>query len=119
MQGITILAENQKNVYGFNSVWFWWILGAFFVAGIILGIAVAIRGGDDLIEGIWTTVVLTILVALIGLFVALFFSTMVIPVGTETIYDVIIEENVSFSEFIKHYEIIEQNGLIYTVREIK
>lgn len=39
------------------------------------------------------------------------------PDQIETTYDVIIGDNVSFNEFNEHYEIIEQNGNIYTVKE--
>ena len=35
----------------------------------------------------------------------------------DTVYDVIIGDNVSFNEFTEQYEIIEQNGNIYTVKE--
>lgn len=35
----------------------------------------------------------------------------------ETLYDVVVGDNVPFNEFIEQYEIIEQNGNIYTVKE--
>ena len=35
----------------------------------------------------------------------------------DTTYDVLIGDNVSFNEFNKRYEIISQNGNIYTVKE--
>ena len=35
----------------------------------------------------------------------------------DTTYDVIIGDNVSFNEFTEQYEIISQNGSIYTVKE--
>ena len=35
----------------------------------------------------------------------------------DTTYDVIIGDNVSFNEFAEQYEIISQNGSIYTVKE--
>ena len=35
----------------------------------------------------------------------------------ETVYDIIIGDEVSFNDFNEHYEIIDQNGNIYTVRE--
>lgn len=35
----------------------------------------------------------------------------------DTVYDVMIGDNVSFNEFNEQYEIISQNGNIYTVKE--
>ena len=37
----------------------------------------------------------------------------------DTQYQVILEDSVSLNDFLDHYEIIEQNGEIYTIREIK
>lgn len=48
---------------------------------------------------------------LIGVGVALF------KTPPETRYDVIVSENVSMTEFYEKYEIIEQNGKIFTIRE--
>ena len=39
------------------------------------------------------------------------------PITSETTYDVMIGDNVQFNEFTEQYEIIEQNGNIYTVKE--
>lgn len=39
------------------------------------------------------------------------------PQVNETHYQVTISDEVNFNEFNERYEIIEQNGLIYTVRE--
>lgn len=35
----------------------------------------------------------------------------------ETVYQVMIDEDVSLTEFYKDYEILEHNGLIYTIKE--
>jgi hypothetical protein len=37
----------------------------------------------------------------------------------ETTYKVTIDESVSFQEFQERYEIVEQDGLIYTIKEKK
>lgn len=37
----------------------------------------------------------------------------------ETLYDIIVFDDVSFNELNEHYEIVEQNGRILTVRERK
>lgn len=39
------------------------------------------------------------------------------PDTVEKTYDVMIGDNVSFNDFTEQYEIIEQNGNIYTVKE--
>ena len=39
------------------------------------------------------------------------------PITVETTYDVMIGDNVSFNDFNERYEIISQNGNIYTVKE--
>lgn len=39
------------------------------------------------------------------------------PITVETTYDVMNGDNVQFNEFTEQYEIIEQNGNIYTVKE--
>lgn len=50
---------------------------------------------------------------LLGLFVGVMHNQYLKPVT----YDVMIGDNVSFNEFTEQYEIIEQNGNIYTVKE--
>lgn len=35
----------------------------------------------------------------------------------ETVYQVMIDEDVNLTEFYKDYEILEHNGLIYTIKE--
>ena len=39
------------------------------------------------------------------------------PVFSHTEYKVIIEDGVEFNEFLSHYEILDQEGEIYTVKE--
>lgn len=51
--------------------------------------------------------------AIIGLFVGVMHNQYLNPVT----YDVMIGDNVSFNEFNEQYEIISQNGNIYTVKE--
>ena len=47
---------------------------------------------------------------LFGMFIAAFS-----PREEETRYQVIIDDSVNFNEFSKRYEIIDQDGLIYTI----
>lgn len=50
---------------------------------------------------------------MLGLFVGAMHNQHLNPVT----YDVMIGDNVSFNNFIEQYEIVEQNGNIYTVKE--
>lgn len=60
-------------------------------------------------------VAITALGAMAGIFVGAMHNRYLNPVT----YDVMIGDNVSFNEFAEQYEIIEQNGNIYTVKEKK
>ena len=54
----------------------------------------------------------------LGLFAAILFGTdSGIPTEYETQYKVIISDEVTMSDFLSKYEIIEQEGRIYTVTE--
>lgn len=117
MQGITILAERQIDVTGFNlNVFVGFIIG-FFIVGIIVGIPISIENTVGIKERIAYCLVFATLITGIGFALGFLFAS-IVPVGKETIYDVLIDNDVSMTEFLKHYEIIEQDGLIFTVREI-
>ena len=40
-----------------------------------------------------------------------------IPTSHETVYEVIIDDSVSMTEFIEQYEIVDQRGEIFTIKE--
>ena len=62
---------------------------------------------------------------IIGAFLSIVLSAIIIPIYLdehnnekyETVYDIIIGDEVNFNDFNEHYEIIDQNGNIYTVKE--
>lgn len=64
---------------------------------------------------------------IVGLFVSIMLSVIITPKYLdklnnekhETVYDIIIGDEVRFNDFNEHYEIIDQNENIYTVREKK
>ena len=68
-----------------------------------------------------------IIALIVGLFVSIMLSVMIAPRYAskrnnkkhETVYDIIIGDEVNFNDFNEHYEIIDQNGNIYTVKEKK
>lgn len=110
MDGVTVLNVIENPVYTFQ----WWvmpiillILGIFFIVVIIaLSIWMQDSGGIPLV-GI-TVLVFGVLISLSG-------SCM--PTDYYDTYEVTIEDTVSLKEFNEKYEIIDQHGQIYEVRE--
>ena len=108
LEGITIL--NQFNVNIFNEAAFWVGLLSTFFIGAVAFIVISIIEEEE------TWMLGTIIAVLIGIVIgasagAFWFDT------TETHYQVTISEEVSMTEFNERYEIIEQNGQIFTIRE--
>ena len=115
MQGVEILTSAQVAAeFVFNWTVFWW------VAGVVLGIF--------LIVGIWKvitdqcdwTVIPALFVAgiIIGALGGLGLGEVTATIiNHETQYKVTISDEVSMNEFYEHYEVIEQDGKIFTVRE--
>lgn len=110
MDGVTVLNVIENPVYNFQ----WWampiillILGIFFIAVII---ALVIEMDDPSGIGLvgLTVVVFAVLIGLSG-------SCM--PTDYYNTYEVTIEDTVSLKEFNEKYEIIDQHGQIYEVRE--
>lgn len=109
MEGIEILAVGQIGVgSSFN-----WIMAI--ITGLLLG-AVAFALGlshDNSVAAI-----------VMGLFVAIFAGVIIgfidgKPTHYVPTYKVIISDEVGMNEFTEQYEILEQEGKIYTVKERK
>ena len=84
-------------------------------AGVFFGILLGIACKD------WPTfgLILTIFVG-VGLMIGFVAGiTEQVPTEYETQYKIIVSDEVSMAEFAEKYEIIEQEGKIYTVRERK
>ena len=116
MEGVQILNQFEvvtKEVFSWNS--FWW--GA--LIGAIVGLVAATIGGLN--EAGWTTFFIdlgifgTTFALLIGIIGGAVLKPK--PVEYETHYEVSIDSNVSMTEFMDKYEIIDTRGFIYTVRE--
>lgn len=115
MNGVEILNSVQvASELAFNWIWFW--VGF----GIIFGICMSI--------GIWCVATDMCEWQLIPscLFLGIIFGSilgvtlgrgMSNPTSYETHYEVIIDDTVSMNEFMDRYEIVDQEGRIYTVRE--
>lgn len=107
MEGIEILAVGQIGVgSGFN-----WLMAI--ITGLILGITAFALGlcHDSCIAAI-----------VMGLLVGIFTGAIVgvadgIPTHYVPTYKVVISDEVSMNEFTERYEILEQEGKIYTVKE--
>ena len=114
MTGVEILATQEvATAFTFNLdgcfTWFSVAFGLFFIFGVIASLLHDERAilGAMLIAGI-------IVGVLIGVIVGFADGT---PTEYETQYKVTISDEVSMNEFLEKYEIIDQEGKIYTVRE--
>lgn len=115
MNGVEILSSAQvASEFAFNWIAFW--VGF----GIVFGIC-AIAGIWNVItdECEWVIIPVLLIVGLIGGIVlgvasGKMFET---PTAYETHYKVTIDDSVSMNEFLDKYEILDQEGKIYTVKE--
>lgn len=114
MNGVEILNSTEVIVESTSN---WWL------AGIVWIIVIAASGmiGYGLSEGVNSaenTFASCCVGALVGLlFWGLTCAMTSTPVVHETQYEITIDDSVSMKEFIDKYEIIEQRGEIYVVRE--
>lgn len=119
MNGVEILATEQvATAFGFG-----W--EAFLIVGFFMGVVWAftfwcIAEYNHL--GTGGTIVTVIIGFLIGMGV---FGTLIgantngAPTAYETHYKVTISDEVPMNEFLEHYEIIDQEGKIFIVREVE
>ena len=115
MTGVEILAA-QEVAAGttFNWLAFWITGGMLFAICAVVGFAEYMCCYD--VGCIALGVMFGLLIG--PLFGVLFGSVPGITTSYETQYKVIISDEVSMNEFLERYEIIDQEGKIYTVREI-
>lgn len=111
MNGVEVLASNEvvvEHIYNFKVFWIVFIAASLF---LIIITNVGITG----IKTFIINSIISILLALIfGMFSGVIFEK---PSEYETQYKVVISDEVLLNEFNKNYEIISQEGKIYTVRE--
>jgi membrane protein DedA with SNARE-associated domain len=115
MTGVEILTSAQivvESAFDWNLFWTIFIL-------IKVGTVVALLLASSDVVFDWETalgfVVLgAVLGSLIGFIAGAACST---PTAYETQYKVTISDEVSMTEFYEHYEVIDQDGKIFTVRE--
>jgi purine-cytosine permease-like protein len=106
MDGVTILAENA--IYELSKIQLMIIVGLF-----ALGIVCMIIGGIHS-----DSALLCIIVSMIMIFAAIIYAIVMEPkTFVEYEYKVTVDETVRFNEFQEQYEVIDQEGQIYTVVE--
>ena len=115
MSGVEILATEEVAIAWVNWNWKGFLLtvGACFLVAIIAGMLTS--ASDD--WGLGVTVFLIVFIAGSAMFGTLVGCTTGKPIEYETQYKVVIDDSVSMNEFAEKYEIIDQDGKIYTVRE--
>lgn len=114
MSGVEILSSTEvASEFAFNETAAWIVFGVVLGLFVIGGICLAREKGS------WEPLPAlglfgAILAILLGMLVGGIMST---PVTYETQYKVTIDDSVSLNEFLDKYEIIDQEGKIYTIRE--
>ena len=114
MDGVEILAIEEVAVeFAFNWMAFFICFCVIFVILVLFGIIMSTIYDDwkQLIVGVITGTLLG------GLFGLSFGFGIGIPTEFENQYKVTISDEVSMNDFLDRYEIIDQEGKIYTVRE--
>jgi hypothetical protein len=114
MNGVEILAVEQVGVafkYNCDALLLLIIIGA--AIGLVMGLIYALT------EGEWIYFVVSVVLGLVfgTICGALIGAADAIPTEYVNQYKVTISDEVSMNEFNEKYEIIDQEGKIYTVRE--
>jgi hypothetical protein len=115
VDGVEIL--NQTNIYQSEGLlWvFWLIVGIAFALGLIISITEWVRCGFD-IGVILCPITTTVIGIIFGIFGYLL-TTHDTEELSYTKYQVTVSDEVNFTDFMDKYEILDQEGKIYTVKE--
>lgn len=114
MTGIEILAAQEVvTKYALNWTACWIVFSIIFGIFILIGILVSLYDGD------WKNLLIGAICGLAFglLFSPIFGAALRTPVAYETQYKVTISDEMPMNEFLEKYEIIDQEGKIYTIRE--
>lgn len=115
MNGVEILSSAQVACeFTFNWTAFWIAFGITLGICAIVGIKPVVTGECE-----WVMIPILLIVGLVGgIILGVAFGNMFeIPTAYETHYKVTIDDSVSMNEFLDKYEILDQEGKIYTVKE--
>lgn len=115
MSGIEILNQYEVVVETtLNAAAFWIVFGI--TAALIIGIGIFLYASDSCSVGIIPAMAVVGLI--VGFVCGMAFGRIAeIPIKYETRYEVQISDDVSMSEFTKKYEVIDQRGSIFIIRE--
>lgn len=116
MNGVEILTSNEVAVAyeKFNWSNFGIAIGLIAAIAIVTGLIAGVLNYDCVIGTIVSIVVFIVFTGIIGMPVGGLTGE---PIEYETQYKITIDNSVSMTEFLDKYEIIDQDGKIYTVRE--
>lgn len=115
MTGVEILNSYEVCIdYNFNWSAFWLTTLLIMVVAIVIGIISSIVDKEWILFAVCVTVG-----AMLSVFAGVFIGAGSASMSTqyETRYQVTISDQVSMNDFLDKYEIIAQDGKIYTVRE--
>ena len=115
MTGVEILATEQvATAFGFNwSTYLFLITISAAMASLLFGVVFFQEyGGWGFLIGLGIGAVMAGLIALVP-------SCNTRPIEYTTQYKVTISDEVQMNEFLSRYEIVDQEGKIYTVRELE
>lgn len=119
MTGVEILATEQVATafgFGWDSFWIAGFLFGMLSAFVFWGVAKCNYSGTG---GTIATVIISFLIGM-GVFGTLIgANTNGVPTAYETHYKVTISDEVPMNEFLERYEIIDQDGKIFIVREVE
>lgn len=114
MTGVEILTSEEilaKIAYNDDLAFFVWAITI--LIGVIIGSIINIKGKTD--GFILVGIVVGIMIGFLGFIVTLGITKT--PIAYETQYKVTISDEVSMNDFYERYEVIDQDGKIFTVRE--
>ncbi len=113
MNGVEILSSTEVGV---NYTTNWWLAGFIWIGCIIIGGLIGFLLED--IYKLETALVTSFIGAMVGLLIWFLVAGFGYhPTSYETHYKVTIDDSVSMNEFLDKYEILDQEGKIYTVKE--
>lgn len=115
MNGVEILSSVQiASEFAFSWTWFWAGFGIMLGISLLLSIYYVVKECCD-----WPLIPICSAVGVIGgIILGIGIGHInATPIAYETHYKVTIDDSVSMNEFLDKYEIVDQEGKIYTVKE--
>ena len=115
IEGVEILSQAEV---GTNTSMDWAVFGLFTTLFFVIGLTVAVMQICPTgVEWLGCVLIGLMVGALGSLFGGLVGRAVGEPTEFETQYKVIISDEVQMNEFLEKYEIVDQEGKIYTIRE--